>query len=352
MTTNKHWTLDDIPWERFDLARVDPDILKVAKAAALVEFNADDYATYLCNVFGDDAEFQAASVVWSKEEVQHGQALGRWASLADPEFDFTAASDRFRSLYRINLEADASTRGSRAGELIARCMVETGTSSYYAALGEASDEPVLKAICQRIAADELRHYKLFYSHLKTYLEREDIGTLRRLRIAFGRIAETEDDELACAYYAANISPDQPYVHALLPRVHAPGLQLLSPPSSRPGAQHDLQGLRAAAADAAVPDVAAGRVVAVCQSGAPAAESRGLIFRACRAIGRPGTPLSSKHGIHDEPRSDPDRDSRGGAARSRTTVRRPGFGISGLSADRAGAERSVRRDRRPRRLAGR
>jgi hypothetical protein len=214
MTTNKHWTLDDIPWERFDLARVDPDILKVAKAAALVEFNADDYATYLCNVFGDDAEFQAASVVWSKEEVQHGQALGRWASLADPEFDFTAASDRFRSLYRINLEADASTRGSRAGELIARCMVETGTSSYYAALGEASDEPVLKAICQRIAADELRHYKLFYSHLKTYLEREDIGTLRRLRIAFGRIAETEDDELACAYYAANISPDQPYVHAL------------------------------------------------------------------------------------------------------------------------------------------
>jgi rubrerythrin len=213
MKTNKHWTLDDIPWERFDRARVDPDILKVAKAAALVEYNAHDYATYLCNVFGDDPEFQAASVEWALEEVQHGEALGRWAMLADPEFKFDEAMERFRSRYRIDLQADASTRGSRAGELIARCMVETGTSSYYAALGEAADEPVLKAICQRIAADELRHYKLFYTHLKSYLKREDISTLQRLRIAFGRIAETEDDELACAYYSANAAPDEPYVHA-------------------------------------------------------------------------------------------------------------------------------------------
>jgi hypothetical protein len=45
------------------------------------------------------------------------------------------------------------------------------------------------------------------------LNREDISTLRRLRIAFARIAETEDDELACAYYAANAAPDEPYVHA-------------------------------------------------------------------------------------------------------------------------------------------
>jgi rubrerythrin len=213
MTNKRHWTLDDIPWDRFDHARVDPDILKVVKAAALVEFNANDYATYLRNVFGDDAEFQAASTLWAHEEVQHGQALGRWAMMADPAFKFAEATARFGAMYRINLEADASTRGSRAGELIARCMVETGTSSYYAALGEAAEEPVLKAICQRIAADELRHYKLFYTHLKAYLKHEDISTLRRLRIAFGRIAETEDDELACAYYAANAGPNDPYVHA-------------------------------------------------------------------------------------------------------------------------------------------
>ena len=94
-------------------------------------------------------------------------------------------------------------RGSRTGELVARCIVEVGTSSYYTALSEASEEPVLKEICRRIAADELRHYKLFYDHLKRYLEREGIGKWRRIWVALGRIGESEDDELAYAYYAAN-----------------------------------------------------------------------------------------------------------------------------------------------------
>jgi rubrerythrin len=211
MKTTKRWTLNDIAWEQFDRALVNADLLKIAKAAALVEFNADDYGAYLRNVFGGDPVFQEAADEWAAEEVQHGQALGRWAKLADPDFDFDAAVTRFRAQYRIHIAADGSVRGSRAGELIARCMVETGTSSYYAALGEAADEPVLKSICQRIAADELRHYKLFYTHLKTYLEREDLSTLKRLKVAFSRIVETEDDELACAYYAANAAPGEAYV---------------------------------------------------------------------------------------------------------------------------------------------
>ncbi|HUN47787.1 MAG TPA: ferritin-like domain-containing protein, partial [Stellaceae bacterium] len=74
-------------------------------------------------------------------------------------------------------------------------------------LCEAAEEPVLKEICRRIAADELRHYKLFYDHLKRYLERERIGFWRRLKVAAGRVAESEDDELAYAYYAANESAE-------------------------------------------------------------------------------------------------------------------------------------------------
>ena len=87
--------------------------------------------------------------------------------------------------------------------MIARCIVETGTSSYYTALREAAAEPVLREICRHIAADELRHYRLFYKKLPAYLARERLGRWARLRIALGRIAESEDDELAYAYYAAN-----------------------------------------------------------------------------------------------------------------------------------------------------
>ncbi|WP_455374051.1 ferritin-like domain-containing protein [Limibacillus halophilus] len=203
------WTLDDIPWERFDPKRVDPELLKIAKAAAMVEYNGGDYAHYLCNVFADDEEFKAAARDWAVEEVQHGQALGRWAEMADPSFDFEASFERFVEGYRIPLEAQESVRGSRSGELVARCIVEVGTSSYYSALGSACEEPVLREICKKIAADELRHYKLFYTHLKRYLAHEEIGKARRLMIALKRMGESEDDELAYAYYAAN-SDGEPY----------------------------------------------------------------------------------------------------------------------------------------------
>lgn len=199
----KRWTLHSIPWDEFDPSKVPQEALKVVKAAALVEFNGGDYATYLCNVFPDDPEFQAAAKAWGKEEVQHGQALARWAELADPTFNFDECFQRFTAGYQIPLEVGDSIRGSRTGELVARCIVEVGTSSHYAALAEATDEPVLKAICRAIAADELRHYKLFYSHLKRYLKAERISRLRRFWIAMSRINETEDDELAYAYYAAN-----------------------------------------------------------------------------------------------------------------------------------------------------
>ena len=213
------WTLDDIPWDRLDRAKVDPEVLRIVKAASLVEQNGGDYAHYLCNVFHDDPAFQDVARHWGDEEIQHGQALGRWAELVDPGFDHAKAAERFTAGFRVDLDATKSVRGTRSGELIARCIVETGTSSYYSALSEAVQEPVLKAICKHIAADELRHYKLFYGHLKRYLERERLGFWSRLKVAAGRVAESEDDELAYAYYAANES-ERPYDRRRYTRAYA------------------------------------------------------------------------------------------------------------------------------------
>ncbi|MGH6927714.1 MAG: ferritin-like domain-containing protein [Dongiaceae bacterium] len=208
----KHWTLDDIPWDRFDGSHVDAEVVKVVKAAAMVEANGGDYAKYLCNVFHDDAEFQVVAIEWALEEVQHGMALARWAKLADPSFDFDAAFKRFTDGFKIQTWRTESLRGSRSGELVSRCIVETGTSSYYSALKDAVDEPVLKEICRNIAADEFRHYKLFYDYLRRYLEVEKIGPLGRFFAAVSRIRESEDDELAYAYYAANYPADAAYEH--------------------------------------------------------------------------------------------------------------------------------------------
>ena len=208
----KHWRISEVDWDSFDPSKVAADQVPLVKAAAMVERNGTDYAVYLKNVFHDDPAFCDAADNWALEEVQHGDALGKWAALADPGWDFAAAFDRYRNGYQLPLTTQDSVRGSRTGELIARCMVEIGTSSYYTALAEATEEPVLKVICRQIAGDEFRHFKLFYDHMRRYLQREDIGLVRRLRIAAGRVTETEDDELAFAFHCGNDPVGVPYDH--------------------------------------------------------------------------------------------------------------------------------------------
>jgi hypothetical protein len=206
------WTMEDIHWSLFDRSLVDPTLLAAVKAAALVEYNAPDYVVYLKRVFAGGAPATLAAIEqWGREEAQHGRALGRWAEMADPDFRLEEAFARFRKGYTpahfAASEQDGSVRGSRRGEMIARCVVESGTSSYYSAIRDATEEPVLKEIAGRIAADEYRHYKLFYDTLHAQPE-PDLSFWRKLWIAVGRVRESDDDELAYSYYCANVSPQQ------------------------------------------------------------------------------------------------------------------------------------------------
>lgn len=204
-TMRDHWTLDTIEWDKFDRSKLDPELLKLMKAASLVEYNATDYVEYLRKVFRNEPKVMEILQQWGEEEVQHGAALGRWAEMADPEFNFQEAFARFRKAYRPPhfVNADGSVRGSRIGELIARCVVECGTSSGYVALRDASEEPVLKQIAGLVAADEFAHYRLFLDLMQIQPEKKP-GFFKRLWIAATRVSETEDDELAMAYYCANV----------------------------------------------------------------------------------------------------------------------------------------------------
>ena len=206
-----HWDMNAIDYSKIDRSKITPDLLKVVKAAALVEYNAVAYSSYLKKVFHDDPEFQTMSECWATEEVQHGKSLGKWAEIVDPNWSLETAMAKFRAGYTIeHLNSDTSVRGSRTGEMVARCMVETGTSSYYTAIGTSTQEPVLKEICAKIAGDEFRHYKLFYDTLNRYLKIEDMSRLQRLKVALSRIAESEDDELSYAFFAANADEGEIY----------------------------------------------------------------------------------------------------------------------------------------------
>ena len=207
----EHWTLDTVDWSKFDRTKLRPELVRLMKAGSLVEYNATDYVEYLRHVFKNDPEMMEHLHRWGTEEVQHGAALAKWAEMADPTFKFDEAFARFRKMYRPEhfINADGSVRGSRTGELIARCVVECGTSSSYTALRDAVEEPVLKQIAGLIAADEFAHYRLFYKLMDMQPEAKP-GFWRRLFIAATRISESTDDELASAYYSANFPEGAPY----------------------------------------------------------------------------------------------------------------------------------------------
>lgn len=197
------WKFEDINWSLFNPQKVNPATLRVIKAAGVIEYNGSDYGVYLSNVFKGDPVLEQEIKDWSADEIKHGKVLSKWVELADPGYNFEECFRSYVERFPIDVEATASIRGSRAAELLTRCMVEIGTSSYYTAVKEATDEPLLKHICAKIAADELRHYKLFYTHFQRYQKIEKLTFLQRFRIALGRLLENDGDELATAYYTAN-----------------------------------------------------------------------------------------------------------------------------------------------------
>lgn len=216
------WSSDEIAWDRFDASRCEAWMVDAIKSAALVEYNAPDYVGYLKRVFPDPA-FHPIIEQWGAEERQHGRVLGRWAELADPSFKLEDAFARFRAGYRpdhFDGQDTNSVRGTRRGEMIARCVVESGTSTYYTAIKQATDEPVLKEIAGRIAADEYRHYKLFYETLHTQDE-PDLAFWRKLLIALGRVTESSDDEICFSHYCAVVPAAEttalPYVRSVYAR---------------------------------------------------------------------------------------------------------------------------------------
>lgn len=208
----KYWSLDTIVWERFEPSLVHPGLLALARGACLVEYNADAYTDYLCRVFDDDPVLQMKFRAWGEEEKRHGLAIARWVELADPGFDFRHSLSVFRTAYQqLPEQGSDSVRGSKARELVARCIVECGTSSFYSALKDAGDEPVFRQICHLVAMDEVRHFNLFRKALEQkYAPAEQLGVLSRFRVVAGRMLEMSDEELSFAYRAGNF-PDEPIV---------------------------------------------------------------------------------------------------------------------------------------------
>jgi hypothetical protein len=194
------WSVDDIPYESIDASLIhdNTELFYLLAAASFVEITSDLYTRNLIEFYHGNPEIENwLANFWELEEVQHGAALKRYVQTVWPEFDWEHAYQGFFEEYgrACTMEALAETRSL---EMVARCVVETGTSSFYRTLSEVAREPVLKQITANISLDEVRHYKHFYRYFLDYKDRERPGRVAILRQLWKRSTDVKAED---AYFA-------------------------------------------------------------------------------------------------------------------------------------------------------
>jgi hypothetical protein len=191
----QRWSLDDIPWHaiRREVIVESRAFFILAASASLMESATGLYTENLVEFFAGDEEITGwLEHYWLPEELQHGRALRRYVETVWPEFDWEPAFERFVDEFRPL--CDVALEAARSLEMASRCVVETGTASYYTTLSRASPEPVLAILARRIVEDEVRHYKHFYRFFRRYREAERSGRTAVVRAVWRRLRMSGCDD--------------------------------------------------------------------------------------------------------------------------------------------------------------
>ena len=191
-----NWRVEDIDFSAIDHARVagNEALFYLLVSASFVESGSDLYTRNLVDHYADQplvAEWLRDQ--WEHEELQHGRAFAAYVRAAWPGFPWQAAFDSFIAEYGALCTAEA-LEPDRALELAARCVVETGTTSYYQTLRGLSDEPVLQTLLGHIRADEVSHYKHFLAYFKQLRETRPVSRWRVARVLARRLQEIRDSD--------------------------------------------------------------------------------------------------------------------------------------------------------------
>ncbi|MDD4887144.1 MAG: ferritin-like domain-containing protein [Thiomonas sp.] len=198
-----HWTLDWIDFSRIQIETVhdNDDLFYLLVSASFVESGSGTYTRNLVAHF--DAYPQIADWLqhqWEPEELQHGRALRTYVQTVWPEFDWQTAYAAFFADYSRLCTVD-ELEDDRALELVARCVVETGTATYYQTLRDLIAEPILNELAERIRLDEVQHYKHFYRYFRQLNAERALSRARIFGALKRRLNElrTSDSDIALRY---------------------------------------------------------------------------------------------------------------------------------------------------------
>lgn len=196
------WDLNQVPLQDIDLnaVRSREDLFYMVAGASFIEIAADLYTDNLIEYFNDQPEImQWLADHWKFEETRHGYVLRDYTKHVWPEFDWDRA---YRSFY-VDYSAQCTQEAlepTRCLEMAARCVVETGTATFYQALSGQASEPVLAHMASLIRADEISHYKHFYQYFKLYREQNPTSRLKVFGAIGRRVLEARNSDAETALW--------------------------------------------------------------------------------------------------------------------------------------------------------
>ena len=168
-------------------------------AASFLETAAPRQASRLVQACGGRPDLAAwLEQVWWPRRAGLGSELRDYIETIWPEFDWSGAYEEFANAYR-PCPAVAGQAGGTALQLLALCVTAAQSALLYRALGASVDDPVLRALAARAAAE----HAAFFDHLRPLYERcrrqESLGLVASWRAAGEVCRSARDGAVAAAF---------------------------------------------------------------------------------------------------------------------------------------------------------
>ena len=158
------WNMDrDIPWDRFDAARLSDEQATTVKMNAITEWSALPATEMFLRDNRDDSDFAAFISVWFFEEQKHALVLMEYLRRFRP--DLVLIEDEQLA---VRFEFDPAPP---LETLMLHFCGEIRLNHWYRRAAEWHTEPVIKAIYETLARDEARHGGAYLRYMKRALTR-------------------------------------------------------------------------------------------------------------------------------------------------------------------------------------
>lgn len=181
------------------LVRFNGVIFHGLAAASFLETAAPRQANRLAQLYDGRPDVQQwLEQVWWPRRVELGRRLRGYIEATWPEFEWAAAYEEFCEAYRPCSGVSGRAGGTALGTL-ALCMTAAQAALFYRALGAGADDPALRALAARAAAEHAG----YFDYLRPLFERgkrhEGIGFAAGWRAATAICRSLRDGAVATAF---------------------------------------------------------------------------------------------------------------------------------------------------------